>query len=222
LLPESSLWGFGFMLRRFFTVTSNLSIRDPYAPFKPSISFDLVDQFSLSVGFLIMSWANLETLLRGIYCCVTNPKNTVHAEIIWLSINSNRARCDLLRRSLTAANIQPHFKAEITSIVEEFNSISKTRNFYAHAHYRVDPKTLTLSHVEGHQLNLDETIFTSKIKKASKGTLNELVFTVNRCNDINRRTYPVLLLLREAVGAQQLEMPLAPLGYANNPKFPLP
>jgi hypothetical protein len=203
-------------------VSSKDAISEFYKPQKLPPGLTLEDELALCIGYLTMSWANLESLVRGIYACVIGKPEDGFGDVVWFSINSTRARCEVLLRSTRASSLPQTFKDEICAILDSFRSVTQTRNFYAHACYKVSPETLLPIVIEGHRLTTDSDVFSTKTKKITKGTVNEILAAINRCHEINREVWPFLFHLRDITGSKRLDLPTLPLGYANNPRFPHP
>lgn len=193
--------------------------KDPFPHNQFPDGLDNDEKLAFAIGLLMMEWANLESVLRAIYVCVVGSPDRTHSEIAWLSTMATRTRCDLLKRSNNASDLPQEYKDEIQLIVNEFESLNKTRNFFAHAGYSVDPNTLTVTMIESYSLNLEETIFTTRSKQLNVVTLNEILSTANRCRDTNRKALPVLIHLWR-LRYPDANPPEIPPGYGTNANFP--
>lgn len=217
----ASSWGFGFILRRFFTVSSNDAIDPPPFTLPPNLSVE--QQIVMCVGQLVASWAVCETVLRGIYvvltCCAKEPDRQ-YAELSWLSLRDSKSRRDMLMRATQLSSLPQNFKAEIFYLLDRFKTVSETRNFYCHASYVANPKTYELTDIEGYRLTLDDRVISFTKKPSNKATINELMISIRNCESLNREIFGFLLSLEDELGAQLPELRELPLGYPSNPRFP--
>ncbi|TAT98756.1 hypothetical protein ELH77_04100 [Rhizobium ruizarguesonis] len=168
---------------------------------------DLEDQLAYCIGSLVASWANCESLFYGFIACIVGKAETGIAPTIWLSIKSTKARVDLTLQLLNAANVPQPLKDEISKCAELFDGITRTRNFYCHSYYRVDPSTMNLAVIESFSFDPRARTYRPDNKTLNKATINELVETVRRTYALNNSLWKPLLELREILQAQHVELP---------------
>lgn len=176
----------------------------------------------LCVGHLVAEWANCETLLRGIYVCLTGGASQTasdYAEVTWLSMVNVRARCDLLSRSVRASPLPAPYKKEAHRLLSRFDGATRTRNLYCHAHYVGDPDTLELVAIESYDATKDDRIIKTTRRSASGEMLAELKTAIRNCGEFSREAAGFLLALRELTGARFPELPDWPGGHVTKPNF---
>jgi hypothetical protein len=104
-------------------------------PSKPK-SFD---DFLLKMGRLNYAWTNTESLLihfiAGLAGC---DKET--AVIIFLTLNTSRARLDLVERLAKMPRVDPEEREAVLAVTHEMSRLSALRNRYNHCIYAFDPE----------------------------------------------------------------------------------
>jgi hypothetical protein len=168
---------------------------------------DLEDQLAYCVGSLVANWANCESMFYGILSCVVGKADTSIAPTIWLSMKSTKARVDLALQLLNAVDVPQPLKDEISKCAEVFDGITRTRNFYCHSYYKVDPNTMNLAEIEAYSFDPRARTYRPHNKILNKATINELVEAVRRANALNNALWRPVLELRELLKAQHLELP---------------
>lgn len=97
------------------------------------------DGFLLLIGRLNYSWTNTESLLihfiAGLSKC---DKET--AVVIFLTLNTSRARIDLVERLAKLERVAPAERDAILSLTQEMTRLSSLRNRYNHCIYAFDPE----------------------------------------------------------------------------------
>ncbi|HEY4203122.1 MAG TPA: hypothetical protein VGM83_21425 [Devosiaceae bacterium] len=96
-----------------------------------------IDEILLLVGRLNYTWTNTESLL--IYLIghlMGTPKEA--AIVVFLTLNTTRARLDLVERLAKMAATPPETRAEILAITNRLKAESRLRNKYNHCIYSFD------------------------------------------------------------------------------------
>lgn len=179
-------------------------------------------QIMLCVGHLVAEWANCETLLRGIYVCLTGGTSqsaSDYAEVTWLSMVNVRARCDLLSRSVRVSPLPEAYKNEALRLLRRFDGATRTRNLYCHSHYVGDPNTLELLAIESYEATKDDRIIKTTRRSANGEMLAELKTAIRNCGEFNREAAGFVLALRELTGARFPEVPEWPDGCITKPNL---
>lgn len=168
---------------------------------------DLEDQLAYCIGTLVANWANCESMFYGILACVVGKADTGISSIIWLSTKSTKARVDLALQLLNEVEVPQPLKDEISKCAEVFDGITRTRNFYCHSFYKVDPSTMNLAAIETYSFDPRARTYRPHSKILNKATINELVETVRRASALNNALWKPLLELRGLLKAEHLELP---------------
>lgn len=104
------------------------------APLEESPSFQEV---LLLVGQLNYTWTNTESLLLHLIAGLAQVDKET-AVIIFLTLNTTRARLDLVDRLAKASKTDPACRRDILEITDEISKESKIRNKYNHCIYAFD------------------------------------------------------------------------------------
>lgn len=89
------------------------------------------------IGQLVFSWSNNESLL--IYVLMLLLKTDERsAAVVFSTLNTTRARLDLVRRLSLLHLHDPATRAEIDTMIELFNDANRIRNEFMHAMYLVN------------------------------------------------------------------------------------
>ncbi|KAB7610155.1 hypothetical protein F9L33_14770 [Amylibacter sp. SFDW26] len=103
----------------------------------PEISFD---DFLLLVGKLNYSWTNTESLLIHLIAGLSGVDKET-AVVIFLTLNTSRARMDLVQRLAKLERIDVAERSRILKTTERIMKLSALRNRYNHCIYTFDPES---------------------------------------------------------------------------------
>jgi len=167
----------------------------------------LDDQIAFCIGNLVMAWANCESMFYGIFSCIAGKAGTDNAAILWLGTKSTKARVDIALQLIESSEVKDELKAEISHFAKEFDGITRTRNFFCHAYYKVDTVTLALSEAEAFAYDPRLKRYASNSRELSKATINELSDTIRRTVILNRDLWKPFLALRDQLNADHVPLP---------------
>ncbi len=95
------------------------------------------DDFLLLLGRLNYTWTNTESLLIHLIAGLSGTRKDV-AVIIFLTLNTTRARIDLVERLAKHPDVSDVDRDEILELTGSFQRLSGTRNRYNHCIYSFD------------------------------------------------------------------------------------
>lgn len=96
------------------------------------------DDFLLLVGKLNYAWTNTESLLIHLIAGLTGVDKDV-ALVIFLTLNTTRARIDLVQRLAKTERTSPMERTRILDVTTKILKLSALRNRYNHCIYAFDP-----------------------------------------------------------------------------------
>ncbi|KIC43867.1 MAG: hypothetical protein AB3N07_04805 [Ruegeria sp.] len=98
------------------------------------------DRLILLVGRLNYMWTNTESLLIHLIAGLTGANKDV-AVIIFLTLNTTRARIDLVERLAKMDGRAPEIRDPILEHTQRLSRLSSVRNKYNHCIYSFDPES---------------------------------------------------------------------------------
>ncbi|WP_170387291.1 hypothetical protein [Ruegeria atlantica] len=106
------------------------------------------DRLILLVGKLNYMWTNTESLLIHLIAGLGDTKKDV-AVIIFLTLNTTRARVDLVERLAKMDGRPPEIRDPVLELTQRLSKLSSIRNKYNHCIYSFDadsgnPKTILM------------------------------------------------------------------------------
>ena len=97
------------------------------------------DEIMLLIGRLNYSWTNTESLLIHLIAGLAGTSKDT-AVIIFLTLNTTRARVDLIERLAKMEGRDPAERDRLLKLTRQLLSISGLRNRYNHCIYSFDPE----------------------------------------------------------------------------------
>ncbi|WP_081158856.1 hypothetical protein [Ensifer aridi] len=91
----------------------------------------------LLIGQLNYTWTNTESLLIYLIAGLANVDKET-AVIIFLTLNTTRARIELVERLAKMAKTAPERRQEILAVTQQLGKRAKLRNKYSHCVYSFD------------------------------------------------------------------------------------
>lgn len=97
------------------------------------------NEFLLKIGRLNYSWTNTESLLIHFIAGLATCSKDV-AVVIFLTLNTSRARLDLVERLAKLPRVSAEERDAVLSLSQEMSRLSSLRNRYNHCIYAFDPE----------------------------------------------------------------------------------
>lgn len=101
---------------------------------------DQFDQLLLLIGRLNYSWSNTESLLIHLIAGLARTDKDT-ALVIFLTLNTSRARLDLVERLAKMDRTARDEKRDVLDITARFGKLSGLRNRYNHSLFAFDPES---------------------------------------------------------------------------------
>jgi hypothetical protein len=137
------------------------------------------------IGNLVFSWSNNESLFIYVLMLLLET-DQASAAIVFATLNTTRARLDLINRLARMKIRDQAMQKELDCIIERFNDCTRVRNEFNHCMYTVD------SHGEithSHSIRIIESkkqLRLGNIKPMDDTRLNELRETTDELKRLNR------------------------------------
>lgn len=147
---------------------------------------DEFNDFLLKIGKLNYSWTNTESLLihfiAGLAGC---DKET--AVIIFLTLNTARARLDLVERLAKMPRVKPEERDAVLTLGREMSRLSGLRNRYNHCIYAFDPENGSTSTILMRIADRKSGIRVGQMNPIDTDAIAEIDDTLVRLAELNSR-----------------------------------
>lgn len=154
----------------------------------PPVAHGRFDSFLLTIGKLNYCWTNTESvlihLIAGLGRC---DKET--AVIIYLTLNTTRARVDLVERLAKLERIDEHERKTILSSTHELLRLAALRNRYNHCIYSFDPDDGTARTIMMRISDRKDAIKVGRTNELDDRALSEIEDSIARLADLNNRLW---------------------------------
>jgi hypothetical protein len=150
------------------------------------------------VGNLVFTWSNNESMfLYLLQILMRSDFDT--AAITFVSLNTTRARLDLVRRLAKSKIPDREMVRKVERLIERFNDCTRVRNEFNHCIYQLNERgeithTGVLRIVES-----KDAVQYASVRKLDGDRLREINLTVRRLTKLNRDLWAILPELERAV-----------------------
>lgn len=152
------------------------------------------------IGNLVFTWSNNESMFIYLLMALLET-DFKSATITFVSLNTTRARLDLIRRLTKAKLVDRETIKKVERLIERFNDCTKVRNEFIHCIYQIDEKgQITHTNV----LKVTETkneIQFAVTREFDERRMRELSNTVRKLRTINRDLWSFLPLFERQIKA---------------------
>lgn len=146
------------------------------------------DEFLLKIGRLNYTWTNTESLLihliAGLAGC---DKET--AVIIFLTLNTSRARLDLVERLSKLPRVDPDEREAVLASTREMTQLSALRNRYNHCIYAFDPDNGSTRTILMRIADRKKDIRVGESQQIDEEAIAEIDGTLRKLADLNSRLW---------------------------------
>ena len=120
------------------------------------------------------------------------------AAITFVSLNTTRARLDLIRRLAKAKCPDPTTIRKLERLIDRFNDCTKVRNYFNHCIYRLD-ETGRITHTNVLRVIEDKKgVRFAEIRAVDRNRLDEVASTIRKLTVLNRDLWSFLRELEDA------------------------
>lgn len=160
------------------------------------------------IGNLILSWSNNESMFVYVLMVLLDIDD-VSAALVFTSLNTTRAKIDLVRRLAALKIRDPALAQAFTRLLRRFDSCTKVRNEFNHCVYNLDGNgEIVTTHImrvqEGHgQLSIGST------RAMDEARVREITDVIRQLKRLNRDIWAFLPVLRAHVEAMSVAGRLA-------------
>jgi hypothetical protein len=158
------------------------------------------------IGNLIYAWSNNESVF--IYLLMVLLESDFDAAAItFVSLNTTRARLDLIRR-LAKAKVKDHDTIhKVERLIDRFNECTRVRNEFNHCIYQVDERG-QITHTN--TLRISETadvVGFASVRPLDASRIRQISTTIRKLTKLNRELWAFLPELEDKVSRSKHRAP---------------
>ncbi|WP_454657218.1 hypothetical protein [Bosea beijingensis] len=154
------------------------------------------------VGDLNLAWSNDESLFIYILMLLLGT-NERAAAIVFATLNTTRARLDLVQRLAKIAPLDKAVRGEINDIVERFSAATRLRNDLSHATFVIDAEG-EITHTQHMKVEESRGNLRFGLRKAvDHDRLEEISRTIQGLQALNRRIWDLMPVLEQAMAGPE-------------------
>ena len=143
-----------------------------------------IDPFLKLLGELNYSWTNTESLLIHMIGGLSQVKEDV-AVVIFLTLNTTRARIDLVERLAKLPPVEDSQRDEILDFTRAMSRIAALRNHYNHCIYSIDPETGATKTILMRIADRRSEIKMGRTGELNEEALNEMRAAIQQLAELN-------------------------------------
>jgi len=143
------------------------------------------DRLMNLVGRLNYYWTNTETLLIHLIAGLARTDKEA-AIIIFLTLNTTRARIDLVERLAKMSSTSEEQRVRILSITRDVMKFSGLRNHYNHSLYAFDPQTGAARTIMMRIADRKDNLKIGRTTEIDDAALEELDKTLDAIGELNK------------------------------------
>ncbi|MDX5593157.1 hypothetical protein [Pseudovibrio sp. SPO723] len=155
-------------------------------------------RFLAQIGTLNFSWSNNESLFVYVMMLLLGIDQK-SAAIIFFTLNTSRARLDLVAR-LSKANLRNEaVRKELTSLIRKFEKVTRIRNELNHCMFTLSDQG-AITHT--HSMRITETkdqVFLGRVRPVNAKRFQEIDETIANLKSFNRDFWSFLPKLEKAM-----------------------
>ncbi len=157
--------------------------------------------FLALIGDLNFAWSNNESMFIYVLMLLLDT-NEAAAAVVFSTLNTTRARLDLVQRLAKISVSDKALKDELNDIVNSFSASTRMRNDLSHATFVIDEGG-ELTHTQSMKLEERKGQLQFGVRRAiDDGRLAEIAAAVRSLYGLNRRIWDFIPRLQESLQAQ--------------------
>ncbi|PSH64055.1 hypothetical protein [Phyllobacterium sophorae] len=144
-----------------------------------------INDVLMLVGKLNYTWTNTESLFIYLIAHLLNT-NKEAATVIFLTLNTTRARIDLLERLAKISSTTPESKAAVLEITSRMTREQRLRNKYNHCIYSFDESGVMASTQLMRIVDMNDNLKYGKVEALDDEELQRIQATIDAIIEVNR------------------------------------
>jgi DNA integrity scanning protein DisA with diadenylate cyclase activity len=150
------------------------------------------------IGNLILSWSNNESVFVYIIMILLET-DEISAAVVFSTLNTTRARLDLIRRLAAVKIKDPAVAQNLTRLVRRFDACTKVRNEMNHCIYSLNERGEIVS---TQLMRVEETrgrLSLGDMRSMDNARVQEITETIRQLKRLNRDLWGFLPVLRSHI-----------------------
>lgn len=150
------------------------------------------------IGNLSFSWSNNESMFIYVLMLLLDT-DEVSAAIVFSTLNTTRARLDLIQRLAIIRIMKKEVREELDELIERFTVATRLRNEFNHAMFMLDEHGY-ITHTQSLRIIEQRGRFKfGETRKVDQARIDELSATIRDLRDLNRDLWNFLPRLQASV-----------------------
>lgn len=145
----------------------------------------------LIVGQLNYTWTNTESLLIYLIAGLAKVDKET-AIIIFLTLNTTRARLDLVERLAKMAKTTPECREAVLAVAQQLTHQGKLRNKYSHCIYSFDETGTRASTQLMRIFDSKDAVRYGKNEELDDSEMHRITSSIEAIRDINRQIWQIV------------------------------
>ena len=153
------------------------------------------------IGHLVFAWSNNESIFIYLLQILLRA-DFKGAAIVFVSLNTTRARMDLIRRLAKARVSDPELVKKVEKMIERFSECTKVRNDFNHCIYQLDEQGV-ITHTNVLRLKETKTdVEFAELRPFDEKREREIQRTIRKLMMLNREIWEFLPVLQESISKE--------------------
>ncbi len=154
------------------------------------------------IGSLVFTWSNNESMF--IYFLMVLLKTDFSsAAITFVSLNTTRARLDLVRRLAKEKVDDPDMVRRVEKLIERFNACTKIRNEFNHCIYQLNEAGQFTHTTILRVTEKKSDIQFAEVREFDTKRINEMTRTIGKLTQLNRDLWDFLPILEKHIAGNK-------------------
>jgi hypothetical protein len=149
------------------------------------------DKFLLLVGRLNYAWTNTESLFVHIIAGLAEV-DLETATVVFMTLNTSRARIDLVQRLAKLDRVQGEERAKIIALTTRMQKTSHIRNRYNHCIYAFDSNSAATHTILMRIADRKNAIKMGQVEQLDQDTTDGIHNAIDELGEINREIWEFL------------------------------
>ncbi len=156
------------------------------------------------IGNLVFAWSNNESMFIYVLMALLDTDEPT-AAIIFATLNTTRARLDLIQRLATVKVSDPATARALDGLIKRFNSATRMRNEFNHCMYAVNAQG-EITHMNAMRIQEGRGgLQFGSVREMNQQRIDEIVRVIEQLKELNHDIWEFLPRLRDHIRSPGME-----------------